>query len=362
MQIQVILELEWAYTRRLVEGIRAYARARPDWSLVWKRELGETPETDDVAVIGMFRNQAMVDAVKTAGMPAVNVSGRLEQAALPRVMPDQHAIGRVVAEHLLERGCRNFAFLLEDDGEYMHHRLDGFEMALAEAGQVCRRIPNAGLAALARALADMPRPFGLMLPLDDLAPATMSACRRAGLAIPADVAMVGVNNDDVFCELTDVPLSSVDPDAPRVGYEAAQLLDDLLQGRAVEGRLIAPRGVVVRESSDAFMLADGVLSAAALFIRRNACDAITVDDIVRHVGVSRRSLEQRFKCQFDRTLFEEIRRVQLATAAKLLEETDLPVAEVGRRCGLPYANRFSGVFRDAFGKPPGQYRNDRRLR
>ena len=297
--------------------------------------------------------------LQAATLTVVNVSGRLQDGQLPRVMPDQRAVGRVAAEHLLERRYRHFVFVGDPGEEYARERKIGFSMTVQEAGCSCA---SATEKTLPRVLGRTAKPVGIMVYLDDVAPAVISACRGAGLEIPREAAVVGVNNDEVFCELTDVPLSSVDPDAERVGYEAAALLDGLLKRKRppTEPVLVAPRGVVVRASSDCFAIEDKDLAKALEYIQVHACDPMTVNDILPHIGVSRRTLEYRFREEFDRSLHDEVRRVQFEQARRLLAQTELTVPEVGKRSGFPYANRFSILFRETVGMPPGEYR--RRVR
>lgn len=361
IDIHIIVPLEWSYTRQLVLGVRAYSRNRPDWRLVWGSEFAADSNGGKAGVIALVRSPALMRRLAASGLPTVNVSGRLRSSGLPRVMPDHEAIGRAAAQHLLERRYRNFVFVGDPSERFSRERQAGFAACLSEAGSSCEAVaPNRLPAALKR----VPKPLAVMTYLDDVAPAVMSACRAAGLEIPREAAIVGVNNDEIFCELTDVPLSSVDPNAEHVGYEAAALLDRTLKGKRPPKSpiLVHPRGVVVRASSDYFALEDPDLARAVEYIQEHACDPMTVADILAHISISRRTLEYRFREQFDRSLHDEIRRVQLERAKQLLVRTDLTVPDVGERSGFAYVNRFSTLFRDAIGMPPGEYRRKFRKR
>lgn len=355
IDIHIIVPLEWSYTRRLVLGVRSFCRKKPDWRLVWGGDFAGHANGRKAGAIALVRSPALIRRLRTAALPVVNVSGRLKDAKLPRVMPDQEAIGRAAAEHLLERRYRNFVFVGDPDERFSREREAGFHAAVSRPGCPClSATPNTLVTALKRS----PRPVGIMTYLDDIAPAVISACRATNLEIPREAAIVGVNNDDVFCELTDIPLSSVDPNAEHVGYEAAALLDRMLKGKRppTSPVLVAPRGVVVRASSDYFALEDVDLAKAVQYIQEHACDPMTVTDVLPHINISRRTLEYRFREQFDRSLHDEIRRVQLEQAKRLLVRTDLTVPDVGERSGFAYVNRFSTLFRDAVGMPPGEYR------
>jgi LacI family transcriptional regulator len=311
-------------------------------------------DRENTGVIALVRTPELMRQLLDSNLPCVNVSGRLAHSRLPYVTPDQEAVGAMAAAHLLERRYRNFIYVGDRSEEFSRERGEGFSATLAKAGCSCEGLE---LRELPAALERTPKPLAIMTYLDDLAPAVMSACRTAGLEIPSEVAIVGVNNDEVFCELTHVPLSSVDPNAQRVGREAAALLDRILGGDCHPSELrVPPRGVVVRSSSDYFALEDADLAKAVHFIQQHACDPMTVNDILPHTSVSRRTLEYRFRDQFGRSLHDEIRRVQLERAKQLLVNTDLTIASVGERSGFAYANRFSALFRDAVGMPPGEYR------
>ena len=186
----------------------------------------------------------------------------------------------------------------------------------------------------------------------------VDGCRRIGVSVPDDVAVVGVDNDDLLCSLSDPPLSSVVPDTHRTGYEAAGILDRMMAGESLDSglTLIAPKGIVTRQSSDVLATADADVSAAVRFIRDHACDGIKVEDVLRVVPVSRRILESRFKKMLGHTPHEEILRMQLHRVRELLEETDLPLATIANRAGFKYVEYLSVVFKRQYGMPPSQFR------
>jgi LacI family transcriptional regulator len=192
----------------------------------------------------------------------------------------------------------------------------------------------------------------------------LEACRHAQLAVPDDVAVVGVDDDELICELSDPPLTSVAPDAHRTGYEAAALLDRMMNGEVVkaEATLLPPLGVVPRASSDALAIDDADVSTAVRFIREHACDGIDVTDVVERVPLSRRVLESRFKRLVGRSPHEEIDRVQMNRAQELLRETDLSLVQVAEKVGFPHAEYLSVVFKKRTGLTPSGYRRQHRGR
>jgi LacI family transcriptional regulator len=204
----------------------------------------------------------------------------------------------------------------------------------------------------------------MMLCSDQVGPTVLEACRRAGVDVPDEVAVIGVDDDEPLCEVADPGLSSVWPDHERVGYEAAALLDRLMHGgRAPAGPIfVPPRGVVTRRSSDVLALDDREAAAAVRVIRERACDpaGLTIDDIAAEVSVSRSVLQRRFKAATGRTLHDEMLRVRLARAKELLSETDLPIATIAERVGFKHQEYMGAVFRRKLDIAPAQYRRSQK--
>lgn len=357
--------MEWADRRREIQGIRAFSRTRPDWQLIWTDELtAGTPvlaSSAPAGIIAVVRSRILLDRLSRVRVPVVNISGRFSGTSIPQVMPDQVAVGRLAAEHFLEHGYRRFTFVGCPGEGFSREREEGFRAAAEAAGGSVRSVSVHRLSAK-RLLGGVDVPIAVMTYVDNIAPDVIRLCRGAGFEIPRDVAVLGVNNDDIFCDLAEVPLSSVDTNAELVGYRAAEVLDRMMRGgRRVPGRvLVPPRGVVVRQSSDAFAVEDAAVRRALDYIRDHACDPMAVKEMLDHAGLCRRTLELRFRASLGITPHDQIRRVQIAHAKRLLDETDFGVAEVARRCGFGFVNRFSRIFRDVVGTPPGRYREQRR--
>jgi LacI family transcriptional regulator len=180
--------------------------------------------------------------------------------------------------------------------------------------------------------------------------------------VPDEVAVIGVDNDELLCELSHPPLSSVVPNTHRTGYAAAALLDEMMSGRPAEGltHLIAPLGVATRQSTDVLAIEDRNVGLAVRFIREHACDGINVRDVLKAVPQARRQLEGRFKALLARSPHEEIVRVQLNRVQQLLADTDLPLSEVAERAGFAHVEYLSVVFKKKIGMPPSQYRSKNR--
>ena len=186
----------------------------------------------------------------------------------------------------------------------------------------------------------------------------LNACSQRGIAVPDEVAVLGVDNDEVLCDFAAPPLSSVILNPHRTGYEAAALLARMMNGERIgaEAHRIEPLGVATRQSTDVLAVEDGGVAAAVRFIREHACEGISVKDVLRAVPQSRRSLEERFKKLIGRTPHEEISRVQLNQVKLLLAETDWSLERIAESTGFAHAGYLSSVFRRLSGSTPSHYR------
>lgn len=194
---------------------------------------------------------------------------------------------------------------------------------------------------------------------DGVAHDLAAACQEAGIAVPDQVAIIGVDNDDLLCEAGWPPLSSIESDFARMGFQAAALLDRLLRGEklAAEDCVIRlpPIGVVQRVSTSVLAVKDPALAEAVRFIREHACDPCSVDDVLREVAVGRRWLERQFVAQLGRTPHEEIVRVRIDNAKRLLVRPEFGVVHVAERCGFSKV-QFMRAFRQLMGTTPAVYR------
>ena len=313
----------------------------------------------------------MVDAIARAGVPTVELRATKLKHDFPFVGVDNHSLGRMVAEHLLERGFRNFGVYEIGIEEYFEQRRDNFLETVRQHGFTCssyrprsRRERPAQweraqdeLAAWLRGLA---KPVGILACTDQLGFWLLDACRRAGLSVPEEVAVVGVENDRSLCETAVPPLSSVDLNGGQVGYRAAQLLDELMRGKRPPKAptLIEPRGVVTRQSSDVVAIENAELSQALRFIRLHATEGISVADVLEATPISRSALEREMRKLLGRSPNQEILRTKLARVRELLSATDLTLDQIAPRAGFPHPQYMSETFKRQFGKSPGAYRRD----
>jgi LacI family transcriptional regulator len=310
-------------------------------------------------------------------IPVVGVGGGYgwydPASRVPYFATDNEAIARLAAEHLLDRGFRQLAFYGYPNTQvnrWSEERAKAFQRRAEEAGAPCSIYT--GRQGTARRWADLQRgliawlrslkkPIGLMACNDVRARHVLEACRSMGMRVPEDLAVIGVDNDEMICDLTDPPLSSVEQGATHMGYQAAALLDRLMGGRKAPAlrTVIEPEGIVARRSTDILAIEDPEIAKAVRFIRERACRGIQIADVAREIGVSASTLKNRFKAVMGRTVHAEIQRTRLEIARKLIAETDLPLKQVAARAGFQYIQYMTRLFRRYVSQTPAEYRRQR---
>jgi LacI family transcriptional regulator len=375
-RVALMIETSTVYGRKLLQGITRYLRSHRDWSIyLEQREVDTLPPAwlktwQGDGVLSRWSDPRVAEALIGPGLAAVDLSDRRPPFGLPRINSDDGAIGRLAAEHLLERGFRSFACCGFSGEMWAVRRREAFLTALVQAGHTgsVYETPWLGAGAhvredeqarVGRWLESLPRPVGVMAPNDIRGIDVLNACQTHGLRVPDDVAVIGVDDDALLCEICSPPLSSVVPNIEQIGYEAAALLDRLMQGERTgfEERFVPPLRVTTRLSTDVLSVGDPEFAAAVRFIRENACQGISVADVLDHVMISRSTLERNFRSHLGRSPQSEIRAVQLARARQLLAETDHPVHRIAELVGYLHVEYFNVVFKRETGQTPGQFRS-----
>lgn len=330
------------------------------------RPLDQIDLTAVDGVLGDFHTQQDAQAVREAGVAAVNVSSITRGMHLPRVGCDDGAIGRMGAEYLLGRGFVNLAYYGTKGMPSFEHRYDGFRGVVEAAG-----LPHAALpapqgepgdwpAATAKWLSRLPKPVGVMASHDQFGRNLIDAALALGLHVPDDVAVLGVNNESWLTQLALVQMSSIDTNLARIAYLAAQTLDAMLDGRAVPpNQEVPPVGVVTRRSTAVLPVEDRTVGKALAFIRDHCGEGICVDDVRAHVIVSRRNLELRMKRALGKTPQVAILAAQVERAKLLLVSTDMPIEQISSASGFRQPARLNQVFKRHTGLTPGRYRRER---
>lgn len=369
--VALLVETSRSYGRGVLQGIRRWLSEHGPWSVYLEPralESGAPPWLrgwKGQGILTRTGSAAVARLVRAARVPAVELRTRRYDPRMPWVGVDNRALGRLVADHLLERGFRSFGLLALDTEDFFRERCENFLGTLRERGLPCVVRDGAPRARwetqqreLERWLRALPKPVGVMACTDQLGFWLLDACVRAGLSSPEEVAVVGVENDEALCSMARPPLSSVALNTERIGVEAAALLDRMMRGRRVPRTAIQiePLGIVTRQSSDVVAVSDDRLARALRTIRERACEGIGVEDVVRATPLSRSSLERGFRKLLGRSPHDELLRVRLDRARRLLAETDLKLAAVASRSGFPHVQHLCASFKAAYGKTPGSYR------
>jgi LacI family transcriptional regulator len=371
--VMLLVETSKVYGRGLLDGIGRYAMAHGEWSLfIEERGLAEEPlrllrSWKGDGIIFRSTNRAMVRAIRRKGVPAVDTNSAVIRHGFPLVYADENRIAQLAATHFLERHFEHFAFCSIEKPRWVQWRREAYLRELARLGLTAHVLAaeepteltwEQQHRRLAAWVAELPKPIGVLAANDVCGTRLIAACRTAGMRIPEQVAVLGVDNDEVLCRLTSPPMSSIDPDSPTIGFRAAALLDEMMRRGAApsEPIWIPARGVVVRQSTDTLAIADEDLVRAMGFIRERACIGIGVEDVVDNVGVSRATLERKFSAGLQTTPRQAILRVQMERVKYLLAETDYSLEKIAGWTGYKSQSHLSVVFKREFGLTPGAYR------
>ena len=374
-RVALLVESSMASGRQILRGIARHVRETGKWSIYHEPEhiQGTVPrwfkDWQGDGVIARVRSEKAIQILLGTGLPVVDVLGDWLHPAIPIVQVNSNSVGRLAASHFLDRGFRHFGFCGFRGRRWVRQRQQGFLHAIESAGYRCsvHLLPlweskswytEKTQAELGTWISQLPRPTAIMASNDTVGRRVLEACRRVGALVPEEVAVLGVDNDEPSCELCDPMLSSIVPVHRQVGYQAARLLDELMDGGSFKKQelLLKPTEVVVRRSTDVLAVEDRDLAAAMRFIRENASQQIGVQHVAKHVSVSRSTLNRKFRRVFERSVHDEILRVRLDRAMELLSETDLPLPAVAEKAGFRHREYFGVVFKAKVGMTPNQYR------
>ncbi len=371
--VALLVETSNAYCRLLLQGVADYIQCHGPWSIY----VGEKKRGDPVpgwlsgwkgdGIIARVENAKMAESIMQSNTAAVNVSQSDFDAKLPSVNTDEVAVARLAVEHLLERGFRQFAYCSVTGFTWGPMRRKAFVDAAAEVGFSCHVYEPTSIRRmswereqddLAKWLQSLPKPIGMRAAYDFRGQQVLDACRRVDVAVPEEIAVIGAGNDEVLCRLAWPPMTSTDPNPMVIGYEAAALLDRLMNGEPMAGQriLVEPLSISSRQSTDITAIEDKDIAAAVRLIREYACEGINVGDVLSRIPLVRQSFELRFKKALGRSPHSEIVRVRLERVKQLLRKTDLPLVVVAEKAGFRHAAYMSTVFKEKVGKSPSSYR------
>lgn len=377
-RVAILVDTSTTWGREVIAGVHRYSRGKTGWQLFieprgveQRRWLPAGWKGDGViARVGFVDLAKRLRALK---LPVVNVSGiSLPKVDFPRVVSDQVAAAGMAAEHLMDRGFKHFAYFSLLGLEYVAEHRQAFVDSLRLAGHDCEVYAvqpqlgaepdwNLDMKRLGGWLAGMPKPLAVFTWNSSSARELMYACMHAGLAVPEEVAVLSGSDDDLFCEVSPVPISAVQLGCEQIGYRAAEELDEMMNNAgdgALADVLIPPQGVMDRRSTDTLAVDDTAMVKALRFIRENPARPMQVDDVARQAGLCRRALELRFQSLLGRSPASEIRRVRINRAIELLQRTTLSVAAVAERSGFSSPEYMASVFRAHLSTTPLHYRKN----
>lgn len=381
--VALLIETSREYGRGLLRGVARYQSEHGPWSIFFEPHGLRDPcpawlkDWHGDGILARINDRRMADTVLATGIPVVDVRGALSDIGIPFIGVDNRPVSELAFEHLRDCGLTTFGFCGTPRGENPNQdfRCDHFVKQVVSAGFHCdvwlsasrqnrRASWEVEQQSISNWLKGLPKPVGIMTCHDDRGQQVLDACRRAGLRAPDDVAVVSVDNDVHLCNLSTPPLTSIDVNPGRIGYEAAALLDRAMKGAQLSCEPIhlgPPRGLVVRQSTETSSVEDDDVATAVRMIRDRAVSGLRVQEVIANTKKAPSTLERRFKRTFGRTLKAEIDRVRLNRAKLLLTETDLPISQVAQRSGFNETKYFCEVFRRREGTTATLYRSKFRL-
>lgn len=373
--VALIIETSNAYARGILHGIRDFVREEPGWSIYLAEHGRHETDTsfpskwDGDGVIARIETEGIAEIVRRMNVPTVDVSAARLIRGIPWVETDDRAITDLAIDHLIGCGLRNLAFFGDPAYNWSRWRCHYFRKAaqrLSFAPHIfnlpIRSVPQVNWYKerdrIFRWIESLPKPVGIFSAYDTCGQQLLEVCRYHDVRVPDEVAVIGVDNDELLCDLAYPSLSSVTPNTKQTGYIAASILKRMMAGeRFSEVKTsVAPLGIEKRMSTDLVAVEDRHVSAAVAFIRENAHRNIGVADVLARVPLSRRVLEDRFRRALRRSPHEEIVRVRIERAKDLLIDQDLQLKEIADRLGFPNPEYLSVLFKRETGMTPGEYR------
>lgn len=371
--IVVIADLGTSYGRGVLRGVSDYARAEKQWGIEhilakginWDQPLEKQLAGARGAIVQSPVGRGGLGRLAALKLPAVFVSDHAESYGMPTVRPDHRAVGVMAAEFYLGKGLRHLGYVGHSDEPYSCLRLEGFA---ARAGQAGIEPATFGVAATdtkvdwGRQVAGwaqaLPKPVGLLACDDSCARWTAHFCRRKRIAIPEQVAILGVDDDAEACEMDEPHLSSVITDSQRIGFEAMRVLATILTSgqRPEQPILVPPIAVRERQSTDTVSTSDSLVRDAVRLIRERYSSLESAAAVAAALGVSAGELEKRLIAVLGRGVAGELRRARVMRAKHLLRVTDLSLGKLARECGFSSAASFARDFRQETGVAPSGYR------
>ena len=378
-------------TEGIMAGITEYIHNKGNWQLiVWpdssRESLSFLKQRGCKGAFVSTQTTTKAKELLQIGIPVIAVSTLEDMFNLPFVSADSEQVARMACEYFLRKKFRNFAFFGLTQAKWSHGRMEFFSSYLAKEGFTVHKfeeqIPiindlvpfatlwinttlNTGQQPLIEWLRQLPKPVAILASCDILACHLSNVAKEAGLNVPDEIVILGVNNDQAICNICDPPLSSIALNFKKAGYEAARLLDKIISGQqTMQGQCIEiqPTHVESRGSTDIFAIDDADIIQVLKYIKQNSNKPLQVDEIANRVCISKRSLQLRFRKAMGRSIHDQIVQAHFDIAKTLLNETNLSIDEIASQSGFLYTSNMRRAFKQLAGMLPQKYRQQHRPR
>jgi LacI family transcriptional regulator len=379
---KIILLIDFAeeYSKALLKGIAKYSKENGPWIFcrmpLFQREtvgldgiLEWALEWGADGIIGQLYNDAGIEKFIEAGIPVIAQDFKERFKEIPNITGSHKEAGEMGADYFLKKGFKNFAFYGFKDIVWSRERAEGFEERIAKSGHKVHYFEHVMArsteiwyykpSSLSQWLKSLPKPIALMACDDNQGQHITEACRHSKIRIPEEVAVLGVDNDEMVCEFSDPPLSSIGQDAEKGGYDAAKLLHEMIKNGTAEfyDIVVRPTQVITRQSTDIYATNDAYIATSLKYIHQNIDKNLQVDDVVKQVPLSRRALEKRFLDITGYPIYKYIFNLRIEKLSQKLLETDLTVFEIALEMGLTDSKNIARQFKQIKGCTPIEYRN-----
>ena len=368
------------YERSLLRGIARYSNLHGPWAFYTEPLFYRKVESQRDIIVRfkksgadgiVMREPKRIEEIMSLGLPTVVTP--YSKGTIPgliNIVGDELKMGKMAAEHLLERGFQNFAYCGFDDMFWSRNRGKSFANSVIEAGfkifvyeqpkSYSKRLWENEQNYMVDWLKSLPKPVGLMACNDDRSQHVIDACKIADIHIPEELAVLGVDNDEFICKLANPPLSSIALSTENSAYKAAELLEKAMAGEKISDKIIVdqPTHVVTRQSTDILAIEDHEIAEAIRFIRNNFKKITTVSDIINALTLSRRELERRFRRVLGRSILTEIRRVRVEGIKRMLLETNMAISQIASEFGYSGPEHIARYFHEETGISPQKYRQN----
>jgi len=382
-KILLLMDPDRGWSRDLLRGIAKYSRLNNPWGVYrlsqfyWrpehKRNRNEMAHLKEWKPDGIItREMDYIDDLLRLGVPIIGSECARDIPGLPIITSDFVETGRMAADYFLQKGFKNFAYCGYSDVAWSTKRHESFNDTLTQKGfevkAYMKPISNlkqlwiSEIGKIAAWLKTLPKNTGLMTCSDDRSLHILEACKVANLLVPEDIAILGVDNDEILCDLANPPLSSIAFNTEDIGFKAARALDRMMNGIKLNDLNITakPSYIISRHSTDIFAVEDEQLNIALSYIKANRFMLIQVADVVKATSVSRRNLELRFKKWLNRSILDEIKRVHVGLMSEMLIETNYSVAKIASLLGHSSVDNICRYFKNEKNISPTEFRDNYR--